>query len=109
MNDLKQIFQQQYNRSIAELKEFYYEKAQIALNNWKALKIDKSLLDKLLNLDYEAFNTLATKDTTVKTIKESIFTLVSYCDQNASDKNSYNEYENKRTIAKAGIRQNVWV
>ena len=109
MNDLKQIFQQQYNRSIAELKEFYYEKAQIALNNWKALKIDKSLLDKLLNLDYEAFNTLATKDTTVKTIKESIFTLVSYCDQNASDKNSYNEYENKRTIAKAGIRQNAWV
>lgn len=109
MNDLKQIFQQQYNRSIAELKEFYYEKAQIALNNWKALKIDKSLLDRLLNLDYEAFNTLATKDTTVKTIKESIFTLVSYCDQNASDKNSYNEYENKRTIAKAGIRQNAWV
>ena len=109
MNDLKQIFQQQYNRSIAELKEFYYEKAQIALNNWKALKIDKSLLDRLLNLDYEAFNTLATKDTTVKTIKDSIFTLVSYCDQNASDKNSYNEYENKRTIAKAGIRQNAWV
>ena len=109
MNDLKQIFQQQYNRSIAELKEFYYEKAQIALNNWKALKIDKSLLDRLLNLDYDAFNTLATKDTTVKTIKESIFTLVSYCDQNASDKNSYNEYENKRTIAKAGIRQNAWV
>ena len=109
MNDLKQIFQQQYNRSIAELKEFYYEKAQIALNNWKSLKIDKSMLDRLLNLDYEAFNTLATKDTTVKTIKESIFTLVSYCDQNASDKNSYNEYDNKRTIAKAGIRQNAWV
>lgn len=109
MNDLKQIFQQQYNRSIAELKEFYYEKAQIALNNWKSLKIDESLLDRLLNLDYEAFNTLATKDTTVKTIKESIFTLVSYCDQNACDKNSYNEYENKRTIAKAGIRQNAWV
>lgn len=109
MNDLKQIFQQQYNRSIAELKEFYYEKAQIALNNWKSLKIDKSLLDRLLNLDYEAFNTLATKDTTVKTIKESIFTLVSYCDQNASDKNSYNKYDNKRTIAKAGIRQNAWV
>ena len=109
MNDLKQIFQQQYNRSIAELKEFYYEKAQIALNNWKSLKIDKFLLDRLLNLDYEAFNTLATKDTTVKTIKESIFTLVSYCDQNASDKNSYNKYDNKRTIAKAGIRQNAWV
>ena len=45
MNDLKQIFQQQYNRSIAELKEFYYEKTQIALNNWKSLKIDKSLLE----------------------------------------------------------------
>lgn len=109
MTELKQLFQQNYDAGIAELQEFYYAKAQVALNSWRSLTIEESLLDKLLKLDYEAFNTLATTDTTVKTIKDSIFTLVSYCDTNASDKGSYNDYDDKRTIAKAGIRQNAWV
>ena len=109
MTELKQLFQQNYDTGIAELQEFYYAKAQVALNSWRSLTIEESLLDKLLNLDYEAFNTLAATDTTVKTIKDSIFTLVSYCDTNASDKGLYNDYDDKRTIAKAGIRQNAWV
>ncbi|MBR4133977.1 MAG: AAA family ATPase [Bacteroidales bacterium] len=109
MTELKQLFQQNYDTGIAELQEFYYAKAQVALNSWRSLTIEESLLDKLLKLDYEAFNTLAATDTTVKTIKDSIFTLVSYCDTNASDKGSYNDYDDKRTIAKASIRQNAWV
>lgn len=109
MTELKQLFQQNYDTGIAELQEFYYAKAQVALNSWRSLTIEGSLLDKLLKLDYEAFNTLAATDTTVKTIKDSIFTLVSYCDTNASDKGLYNDYDDKRTIAKAGIRQNAWV
>lgn len=109
MTELKQLFQQNYDSSIAELPEFFYEKAQVALNLWRSLTIEESLLDKLLKLDYEAFNTLAATDTTVKTIKDRIFTLVSYCDTNASDKGLYNDYDDKRTIAKAGIRQNAWV
>ena len=109
MTELKQLFQQNYDTGIAELQEFYYAKAQVALNSWRSLTIEEALLDKLLKLDYEAFNTLATTDTTVKTIKDSIFTLVSYCDTNASDKGLYNDYDDKRTIAKAGIRQNAWV
>lgn len=109
MTELKQLFQQNYDTGIAELQEFYYAKAQVALNSWRTLTIEESLLDKLLKLDYEAFNTLAATDTTVKTIKDSIFTLVSYCDTNASDKGLYNDYDDKRTIAKAGIRQNAWV
>lgn len=109
MTELKQLFQQNYDTGIAELQKFYYAKAQVALNSWRSLTIEESLLDKLLKLDYEAFNTLAATDTTVKTIKDSIFTLVSYCDTNASDKGLYNDYDDKRTIAKAGIRQNAWV
>ena len=109
MTELKQLFQQYYDTGIAELQEFYYAKAQVALNLWRSLTIEESLLDKLLKLDYEAFNTLAATDTMVKTIKDSIFTLVSYCDTNASDKGLYNDYDDKRTIAKAGIRQNAWV
>lgn len=109
MTELKDIFQQYYNHSIADLNDFYYAKAQSALESWRSLVIEEQLLDKLLKLDYEAFNNLAQNDTTVKTIKESIFTLVSYCDKNACDKNLYNQYDDKRAIAKAGIRQNAWI
>ena len=35
--------------------------------------------------------------------------LVSYCDVHAANKETYNEYEDKRTIAKAGVRMNDWV
>ena len=109
MTELKRLFQLKYNSSIAELQEFYYAKAQVALNTWRSMTIDGLLLDELLKLEYEEFNTLATKDTKVKAIKDCIFTLVSYCDTNASDKGLYNDYDDKRTIAKAGIHQNAWV
>jgi hypothetical protein len=35
--------------------------------------------------------------------------VISYCDVNAANKNYYNEYEDKRTIARAGIRQGNWI
>lgn len=109
MTELKQIFLQKCDSGIAELQEFYHAKAQVALNAWRSMTIDGLLLDKLLELDYEAFKKLSTTDDVVKTVKDSIFTLVSYCDTNASDKGSYNDYDDKRTIAKTGIRQNAWV
>lgn len=109
MTELKQIFLQKCDSGIAELQEFYHAKAQVALNAWRSMPIDGLLLDTLLELDYEAFKKLSTTDDVVKTVKDSIFTLVSYCDTNASDKGSYNDYDDKRTIAKTGIRQNAWV
>ena len=109
MTEFKKLFQQIYDSGIAELQEFYHVKAQVALNAWRSMPIDGLLLDELLKLDYEAFKKLSTTDDVVKTVKDSIFTLVSYCDTNASDKGSYNDYDDKRTIAKAGIRQNAWV
>lgn len=109
MTELKKLFQQIYDSGIAELQEFYHAKAQVALNAWRSMPVDGLLLDTLLELDYEAFKKLSTTDDVVKTVKDSIFTLVSYCDINASDKGSYNDYDDKRTIAKAGIRQNAWV
>lgn len=109
MTELKQILQQYYDKSIAEMPEFYFLKAQKALESWRAITIEQSLLDKLLKVDYETFKSLAASEPEVKAIRESIFRLVSYCDMNASDKESFNEYKPCRSIAKAGIRQNAWV
>lgn len=109
MNDLYELLQKHYDSSIANMQEFYVEKAQEALKAWRSLSIEESLLDKLLRVDYDEFNKLAQADDDVKEIRNCIFRLVSYCDMNASDKESFNEYNDKRTIAKAGIRQNAWV
>ena len=109
MSELKELLQQYYDSDVANAQEFYFSKAQEALNQWRSLNIDDSLLDELLKMDYNGFNSLAQSDTTVKSIKDSIFRLVSYCDMNACDKESFNEYTDKRTIARAGIRQNAWV
>ena len=109
MTELRQILQQYYDNDIAEMQEFYFLKAQEALNSWRSLAIDNVLLDKLLKVDYDTFKSLAGSDPVVKSIRDSIFRLVSYCDMNASDKESFNEYKPCRSIAKAGIRQNAWV
>lgn len=109
MTNLKQILQQYYDESIAGMQEFYFLKAQEALEAWRSLPVDSSLLDRLLKVDYDTFKSLSESDSEVKAVRDSIFRLVSYCDMNASDKDSYNEYRPCRSIAKAGIRQNAWV
>ena len=109
MTDLQQLTQQFYDIEIANMQEFYLAKAKVALDAWRSITIDPDLLEELIILDYEAFNAKAESDPDVKTIRDCIFRLVSYCDMNASDKEYYNEYPDKRTMAKAGIRQNAWV
>ena len=109
MNELKELLQKYYDLQLARTQEFYIAKAQEALSSWRSLRIEESLLDKLIKVDYHEFNILAETDSNVESIRKSIFRLVSYCDLNASDKEHFNEYDDKRTIAKAGIRQNAWV
>lgn len=42
-------------------------------------------------------------------VRKNLFTAVAYFDAKSKDKNQYNEYEDKRTIAQAGIRQDDWI
>lgn len=109
MAELKQLFLQYYDRDIANLQEFYFEKAKEALNSWRNLTVDPQLLDYLLAADYGTFNNLAETDAAVKNIKDRIFTLVAYCDLHASYKALYNRYDDNRVFANAFIRQNHWV
>mgnify|MGYP006981102509 FL=1 len=109
LTNIRQLTQQAYNEEIAKAKDFYFVKAQDALNAWRSLVVDASLLDDLVGLKYDQFNSLAEKDSRIGEIRDYIFRLVSYCDLNASNKDHYNEYPDKRTIAKANIRQNAWV
>lgn len=109
MTDLKELMDQYYNTTIANMKEFYLEKAREALTSWRQMEIDSSLLKELFSLNYNTFMSRADSDLKIQEIRDSIFRLVSYCDVNARDKGRYNDYPDKRTIAKTLIHQDAWV
>ena len=107
MTNIGQLIQQyQDKEGIANMEEFYLEKAQEALKAWRDMKIDPKLLDNLINnFGYNSFK----NDPSVKDIRDCIFRLVAYCDVNASEKETFNEYTDKRVMAKAGIWQHQWI
>ncbi|MBQ1930142.1 MAG: hypothetical protein II344_05880, partial [Bacteroidales bacterium] len=73
MIEQKQLLEQYYNSAIANTPEFYFSKAQEALESWRSLTIDQNLLNTLVKLDYAKFNELAESDPLVKPIKDCIF------------------------------------
>lgn len=107
--DLKNLFQQHETefQSIAQSKEFYFTKAKEVWDEWDNYKLDPNFLEQLISMDYEDFKN--SNDDNIIKIKDLLFRLISYCDMNASEKNQYNDYPDKRTIAKIGIRQNDWI
>ena len=94
---------------LLRLNEFAFEKLVHLWDEWKQKTINPDMLDKLIGLEYQDFLNLANENASVKEIKDLIFRIVAYCDLNANNKAVLNEYDDKRTIAKCGIRQNAWV
>lgn len=107
--DLKNLFQQHETefQSIAQSKEFYFTKAKEVWDEWDSYKLDPKFLAQLISMDYQDFKN--SNDVNIIKIKDLLFRLISYCDMNASEKNQYNDYPDKRAIAKTSIRQNVWI
>ena len=91
---------------------FWLEKGREALRKFQSYSIEPAFLDSLIEKasSIDGFKEIKdSKDASIAEIREMIFTIVAYCDQNASGKRNYNEYSDFRVIAKAGIRQNDWV
>jgi len=73
------------------------------------MPVNVTLLDHLLSLDYSKFKEETANNPQFKVIHDCIFKIAAYCDVNAGEKETFNEYPDKRTMAKAGIRQNAWI
>lgn len=86
-------------------ESFFFQKAQAALKEWEQDSVTGAELDRIIEMDYQKF----LNDTSLSEIRKCLFTLIAYCDQKARDKDEYNGYEDKRTIAQTNIRQNAWV
>ncbi|AJW63105.1 5-methylcytosine-specific restriction enzyme B [Elizabethkingia miricola] len=99
-----------YYTRLIESDEFYFEKGKDALKKWLDLILsdeDKIELRHLLD-DYTTFAEINNGHYFFP-IKELLFSIISYCDIHARDKTFYNQYEDKRVLAKAGIRMKPWI
>lgn len=97
--------------SIRNSEEFYFQKGQDKLREWIDLKVSENTKAELITLskDYQQFKTVSETRSDLKPIAELLYTIISYCDVKALKKDFYNQYSDKRTIARANVRMNAWV
>lgn len=111
MEDIQLInFKEEPFTSIINSEEFYFKKGKNALNKWLDYSIDDNDKITFRNIlkDYNTFKSIKSGDKFFE-LKELFFEIISYCDLHASDKEKYNKYEDKRVLAKAGVRMSPWV
>ncbi|WP_271424017.1 AAA family ATPase [Aequorivita sinensis] len=99
-----------------ELEEFRYQKGSdklIEFENYDGLKKEEITL--LLNQFNESGLTFTNfvKALNIESVEYQLLTLlgelVSYCDLHAANKKVYNQYDDNRTLGKAGVRMNDWL
>ena len=96
-----------FTSQVTQEEEFYLEKGKKALDAFQNMEISLDLSSRILSMKFDDFKNETDSD--IVKVKDVIYRLVSYCDTNAADKALFNEYSDKRTVAKTGIRQNIWV
>lgn len=111
MLDLSSILKKPDILSIIQEPEFYFQKGQDALKKWIDFDVSDELTEKLIKLskDYGAFQEEAIKHLEIKQVLELFFEIIAYCDSNAKDKHTYNQYKDKRVLALAFVRMNNWI
>lgn len=102
-------------KQIVDSKEFYFEKAIDKYNEYINLEVNESILHILIDktkakpFSYKKLLKEYSIDSIEYKILLVIGELVSYIDSKAAMKNELNQYEDKRTMALAFVRQNVWI
>ena len=102
-------------KEILDCDDYYFQKALDKYDEFRYMEISQDILNELTTKAQETpfrFETLLTayrEDTVEYKILRVMGELISYIDQKAAMKNILNEYEDKRTLALAFVRQNIWV
>lgn len=111
MLDLNSILNRPAIQSVIQDPDFYFQKGQDALKNWMNLNVNEELKTTLIGLskDYKKIQEEASKRDDLKLILDLLFEITTYCDNHAKDKNTYNQYDDKRALADAGVRMNSWI
>ena len=107
MGELDQLNIQSICGNIMSESDFWYQKSIDAWEQWKNMYISDEELRDLLSMKYDDF--CNSNNPAIVEVRKNLFTAVAYFDAKSKNKSLYNEYEDKRTIARAGIRQDDWV
>jgi hypothetical protein len=109
--EINNILSDKNCKNLIESKEFYFQKGQDALNKWLNLTVKDSLKEQLIELgeDYEKLKQVHNSSLELKEIIDLLFEITSYSDVHANEKDKYNKYDDKRSIAKAGVRMGNWM
>lgn len=99
-----------YFERLIQSDEFYFQKGKDALKKWMDHDLSNEEQLELQNLleDYIAFAEIG-EEHQFFSIKKILFSIISYCDIHARGKAIYNQYDDKRVLAKAGVRMKPWV
>ncbi|HSQ89583.1 McrB family protein, partial [Romboutsia sp.] len=105
-----------YIRNDMERQSFAFEKLLEKWDEFKKFNISNNALDELKS-DIETSGKFKTQDLLDNYINEGvkynflnlINEVLSYIDLNAFNKNKYNQYEDKRTLARTNVYQNDWI
>ena len=99
-------------KKIIESKEFFYKKLQDYFQSYMQFDISNDELNKLLNIigtkQPFSFKELIEENYKYKDLLELIGKMISIFDTNGYNKNIWNPYDDKRVIARANVRQNIW-
>ena len=99
-------------KKIIESKEFFYQKLKDYFQSYMRFDISDRELNELLNIVENkrpfSFKELIEQDYKYKDILQLIGKMISIFDANGYNKNIWNPYDDKRVIAKANVRQNIW-
>ena len=98
-------------KKVIESEEFYFEKLRKVFNDFENYQISNDEIDKLLNQIEKrfSFQDFLNNNPDKKDFILLIGKIIAMADYNGYNKHKWNEYEDKRIIAKASIRQNDWV
>lgn len=90
---------------------FYFKKGQDALNQWLKMELSDEQESSIISLstDYNEFAKISITNTQLFPIQQLLYLITSYCDEKAKDKNIFNEYDDKRILARAGVRMGSWI
>jgi 5-methylcytosine-specific restriction protein B len=112
---LPNVLQQSSFKKIINSQEFLFQKAIDSFQAFMQMKISPELENEFLTAyenyegRYDQFVQALAKDHPIKKLAQQIGQLISYVDGKAAGKKIWNQYEDKRTVAVAVVRQNHWV
>ena len=92
--------------------EFYYQKLQDKFNDFIDYKMNQTNLENLLeNLNFKpfSFDEFLKNNSKYNDFIILIGQIIAMSDINGYNKDQWNLYDDKRAIAKAGVRQNDWL